>query len=90
MNANIMKTLFFNKIKYGRSHIDIHFSTQLIKKKSMNANIMKTLSMTIKVTQDHFYVIERVRDLYTVLRSSDIITTLIYVLIDNFCPCYIM
>ena len=35
----------------------------------LSANIIKTLNMTLKVTQDHFYFIERLRDI-----SSDLIT----------------
>ena len=35
----------------------------------MYANIIKTLNMTLKVTQDHFYFIERLRDI-----SYDLIT----------------
>ena len=34
-----------------------HYSTEFNKK--YNANIMKDLSMTLKVTQDYFYVMER-------------------------------
>ena len=40
--------------------------------------------MTFKVTKEHFYVIERLRDFFT-FRFSDLITTLTYILMDNFC-----
>ena len=59
MNANIMQTLFFNIMIYdfkghGRPHKAILSNTfiyqQIWIKVSMNANMMKTLSMTLKVT----------------------------------------
>ena len=40
-------------------------------------------SMILKVTWGHFYVAWFLK----ILRSFDEITTLTYVLIDNFCPC---
>ena len=54
----------------------------------MNANIMKT-QFFHKIIYDlkcHFYVMEKFCDFFT-LRPSDLITTLTYVLMDNFCPC---
>ena len=35
----------------------------------------------------HFYVMEKIRDFFT-LRPSDLNTTLTYVLMDNFCLCF--
>ena len=35
----------------------------------------------------HFYVMEKFCDLFT-FRPSDLITTLTYVLMDKFCPCF--
>ena len=46
----------------------------------MDANIMKAQFFP------SFYVMEKFCDLFT-LRPSDLITTLTYVLMDNFCPC---
>ena len=57
---------------------------------SMNANIMKILSITIKVTCDHFYVIERLCGLPKAFRSANLIITLAYVLVDNFCHCFLI
>ena len=36
----------------------------------------------------HFYVMEKFCDFFT-LRSSDLNTTLTYVLMDYFCPCFL-
>ena len=36
----------------------------------------------------NFYVIEKFCDFFT-LRTSDLITPLTYVLMDNFCPCFL-
>ena len=57
----------------------------------MIANIMKT-QFLIKIIFDlkcHFYVIEKFCDFFT-LGPSDLITILTYVLMDNFCPCFII
>ena len=35
------------------------------------------------------YVMEKFCDFFTIIRPSDLITTLTYVLMDNFCPCLI-
>ena len=57
----------------------------------MNANIMKTyISHKMRYElKGHFYVIERSRDFF-LFRPSTINLILTYVLIDNFCPCFII
>ena len=35
-----------------------------------------------------FYVMEEIRDYFAYLIISDLNTTLTYVLMDNFCPCF--
>ena len=42
--------------------------------------------MTLEVTCDHFYVMQKLGDLFKSFRSSDHITTTYFT--DNFCPCY--
>ena len=52
----------------------------------MNANIMKK-QFFLKIKYDlkcHVYILEK---LFT-LRPFDLVTSLTYVLMDNFCPCY--
>ena len=50
----------------------------------MNANIMKRQYMTGNVT---FMVWRSFVIFFTLLRPSDLIVTLTYVLMDNICPC---
>ena len=52
----------------------------------MNVNVMKTQYMTWKVT---FMFWRSFVFFYFTLRPSDLITTLTYVLKDNFCPCLV-
>ena len=55
----------------------------------MIANIMRTHFFQ-KIIYDwkcHFYIMEKVWDFIT-LRTSDIITILTFVVMDNFCPCF--
>ena len=55
----------------------------ILMKICMNANIMKTQYMTCYVTFMLW------RSFFFTLRPSDLITTLTYVLKDNFCPCFV-
>ena len=50
----------------------------------MNANIMKTEFFHTY----HFYLVENFRDFFN-LGVSNLITTSTYVLMDNFCPCFL-
>ena len=47
----------------------------------------KVIKGNIWLMKCHFYVMEKFCDLF-ILRPSDLITTLTYVLMDNFCPCF--
>ena len=51
----------------------------------MNANIIKTQFFH----KCHSYAIEKFSDFF-ILTPSDLITTLTYILMDNFCPCFII
>ena len=84
---NIMKTKIFHKMKYDikghpRSYKTASKPKFLFTDKIwMNANIMKT-HFFHKIIYDlkyHFYVMEK---------FSDLISTLTYVLMENFCPCF--
>ena len=59
----------------------IHLIT---KKYHENANFSK-----MKYEQGHFYVIERLRDLLFTFRSSDLMATFRYILMNNFYPCFV-
>ena len=61
----------------------------ILMKICMNANTIKTQFFyeIIYELKCHFYVMEKFCDFFT-LRPSDLITTLTYVLIYNFCPCF--
>ena len=76
VHSRSYKTTFMLK-----SLFHIRLWTDLIKI-CINANIMKF--MTQFFNKCHFYVIEFFCD----LRPSNLIITLTYVLMDNFCPCY--
>ena len=84
--CKIKNTQFFHRIKYdlkGRSHNKVIYQPTMIKF-LVNTNIMKT--QNLKVALNHLYIMERLQAFFT-FRTSDLITTLTYFLIDNFCPC---
>jgi hypothetical protein len=91
-----MKTQFFHKMKYDlkghpRSYkttfMQNHSSTfvygPILMKICMNADIIKMQYMTWIVT----FCFGEVLWIF-LLRPSDLITNLTYVLMDNFCPCF--
>ena len=64
----------FKKIIYRLFYLSIDFDF-----KKLHFNDAKIL----------IYVMERLRDLFQTFKSSNLISTLNYVLMDNFCPCLI-
>ena len=53
----------------------------------VNGPISMKIGITIYDLKCHFYIIEKFCDFFT-LRHSDQNTTLTYILMDNFCPCF--
>ena len=70
-----------------QNHSSTLFYGPILMKNCMNADIMKT--PFLKIIYDlkcNFYVMEKFCDSFT-LRTCELITTLTYIHLDNFCPC---
>ena len=90
---NFLEIFFLqNLISYKSTFMPNHSSTfvyePILMNICMNDNIMKThFHEIIYDLKGHFYVIRSFVIFFT-LQPSDLITTLSYILMDNFCPCF--
>ena len=99
-NVNIMKKQIFDKMKYDlEGHPRSYNTTKIIIAHSfMDRFLWKFVWMLIswrhnillyQILLTHFYVMEKFCDFFT-LWTSDLSTTLTYVLMDNFSPCLLL
>ena len=54
----------------------------------IKAQIFHKIKYDFKVSQGNFYVMERWHDFLFSFSSSDLMTTLTYVFMENFYPCF--